>query len=347
MSIVFVEKQVEPVQHTLWSINDAPTQLNEIVGNTIVSETLQSFVRSRNLPNLLLCGPNGCGKTIMAQLTTKAYLGQRISDLHLEIMGSIHRGKNVITEKIDSKKNNELSIDCPNIIHFIKKSVNRDNSTPFKVITVYDFDCMTIEAQMALRRVIEINANVVRFIFICNNLSQVIEAIQSRVLLLKCQPITIDQMIPCLKTIAMRHNLQLMDNVYQNLALMAHGDLKQAINCMQLLDGCEQPNLETFYQLFNIPSIQTVSQLIQSCLNQQGALAINLLKQLIDNGYHLSDILDILINILIYNPDGINLSSAQKTCCLEETIKIITLNEETSSSIHLYRLIGNIIQRLR
>ncbi|WP_258402143.1 hypothetical protein, partial [Pseudomonas aeruginosa] len=91
----------------------------------------------------------------------------------------------------------------------MSKSVLNMPANKCKIVCIYDFDCMTSEAQMALRRIIELYAHRVRFIFICNNLNNVIEAIQSRTLTLKFNSLTVECIIERLHEIADLNQLNL------------------------------------------------------------------------------------------------------------------------------------------
>ena len=72
------------------------------------------------------------------------------------------------------------------------------------------------------------------------------------------------------------------------------------------------------------------------CLKHKCDQAFLILDRLIKNGYNVTDILDVIIKVLIHNKE---LTDAQRVFMIEETIKIICLNEESSSLVHLYRLV--------
>jgi replication factor C subunit 2/4 len=335
MTLTFVEKYGDPVPHKLWASDYQPNQLDDVTGNEQAVETLKSCLKNDRLPNLILCGPHGCGKSTIAKIVAEQYLGPYYKSCNMEVLGSIYRGKNVVTEKNDKKKTNDKSSDGPNIVNFIRKTTILTNNK-CKIVTIFDFDCMTTEAQMALRRIIEIYSNKVRFIFICNDLNNVIEAIQSRALTLKFYPIGLDQIIDRLRAIAEINDIKLTDDIYDSIAIMSNGDLKQAINYLQFFSRCREKNITGFYRIFNIPSIKTVQDLINCCIKKNSPKAFDILNQLITNGYNVSDILDIIIKVISYSKD---INDRQRVILIEETTKIICINEISPSTTHLYKLI--------
>ena len=322
----------------LWTDKYQPTSLEQIIGNEMVRDTIIDFLKSKKLPNMIFCGPHGSGKSTLARLTAQGYLGQYLSSGYMEVIGSINRGKNVVSEKTDKAKSSDKTIDGPNIINFIRKNV-AIGADICKLIIVYDFDCMTTEAQMALRRIIEIYSNKVRFIFLCNNLSNIIEAIQSRTLLLKFNPVHHDLILDRLKHIAEEQKLTISPDIYRAICVLASGDIKQALNYLQIFSQCRSGTLESFYKIFNIPSIVTVQKIITDAISQKIGLAVDRATELINNGYNLTDILDIIIKVLIYSTE---LSEAQRAHMINETVKTVYINESVQSNTQLYKLIINI-----
>ena len=52
-----------PLLNTPWIEKYRPSKLSQIVGNKRLIANLQSIAESGNLPNLILAGPPGTGKT--------------------------------------------------------------------------------------------------------------------------------------------------------------------------------------------------------------------------------------------------------------------------------------------
>jgi len=170
----------------------------------------------------------------------------------------------------------------------------------------------------------------------------VIEAIQSRTIPFKFQSITVDDIKEILHNIAEINKIEFTDEIYDSIAIMSNGDLKQAINCLQVFSRCKEKTLKNFYHLFNIPSLTTVQQLIEDCIKKNSSDAFKVMTRLIDNGYNISDILDIIIKVVSYSR---KLTDRQRVTFIEETTKIICTNEICPSITHLYKLLVQFIVR--
>jgi len=327
--------------HHLWSFEEKPTSLNQIVGNQSIIESLQTYLKSYQVPNMILSGPNGCGKQAAVRILLDQYLGSYLKIACLQIPGSINRGKNIVSENNEKKKagiNNS-----PSIINFIKKRINLPPNR-LKIVVIYDFDSMTDEAQMALRRIIEIHINKVRFIFICNHLNKIIEAIQSRTIIFKFSPLTAEQITGVLRKILDRRKMPINSQIIDSIAILSNGDLKLAINYLQTFSHCAGQDLKSFNCLFNIPSIHEIERLIAYSIRGHFNQAIVIFDQLLENGYHSSDLLDILLKVLIYTP---NLKSHQKVQYLQLINQCFLLNELYPSIIHFYDLIAQFSEKKR
>jgi DNA polymerase III delta prime subunit len=302
---------------------------------------------SSYLPNIILTGSNGSGKASIAQIITQRYFQRPEHQKYavLTIDGSIFRSKNIISEA-PVKKSSEKGVEVPNIINFIKRSLTIPADKQ-KIVIINDFDCMVDEAQMGLRRIIEKYSAKVRFIFICQHISNIIEAIQSRSTIIKLVPVKHELIVNYLKKISAsgrNSDCPFSDQenlVYDNIATIANGDVRCALNMLQLFSGSEPKTLETFYQIFNIPSLEMIKNAINSCKAKKYIEATEIISDVIDNGFNIHDILDIIIKVLS-KPDTFNKKTEEhlRIWYIDTTIKCILKTKDCTSSIYLHSLLG-------
>ncbi|WP_457753207.1 replication factor C small subunit [Thermococcus sp.] len=103
----------------------------------------------------------------------------------------------------------------------------------FKIIFLDEADALTQDAQQALRRMMEMFSNNVRFILSCNYSSKIIEPIQSRCAIFRFRPLKDEDIAKRIRFIAENEGLELTEEGLQALLYIAEGDLRRAINVLQ------------------------------------------------------------------------------------------------------------------
>jgi len=143
-------------KHSLWNEKYRPDTLNGYLGNESFTEALSEWIDKNNFPNLLLYGSPGTGKTTAAKLVVK-----NINCDFLYLNCSDENGIDVIRDKV-------------------KQFASGATFKPLKVVILDEADFLTINAQAALRNIIETFSLNTRFIFTCNYVERIIDALQSR-----------------------------------------------------------------------------------------------------------------------------------------------------------------------
>ena len=170
----------------MWVEKYRPTKLTEIVNQTEIIGSLKALIKDpTEMPHLLFSGSAGVGKTTTGLCISRQILGQYAKDYTLELNASDERGIGMVREKVKKFSRYAGMVDIP-----------------FKIIILDEADEMTSDAQTALRRIIEDTAKICRFILIANNVSKIIEPIQSRCATFKFTSIPEEDVITRLEEIA-------------------------------------------------------------------------------------------------------------------------------------------------
>ncbi|MBT6396898.1 MAG: replication factor C small subunit, partial [Nitrosopumilus sp.] len=169
-----------------------------------------------DMPHLMFSGSAGVGKTTTALCISRQILGENIEGNLLELNASDERGIGMVREKV-KKFSGFAGL----------------SDVPFKIIILDEADEMTSDAQTALRRIIEDTAKICRFILIANNVSKIIDPIQSRCATFKFTTVSEEDIITRLEVISkkekIKSNKKGLKAIYDN----SQGDLRHAINLMQ------------------------------------------------------------------------------------------------------------------
>ena len=215
----------------MWVEKYRPTKLSEIINQTEIIGSLKALIKDpTDMPHLLFSGSPGVGKTTTALCLSRQILGDYAKDYTLELNASDERGIGMVREKVKKFSRFAGMVDVP-----------------FKIIILDEADEMTSDAQTALRRIIEDAAKICRFILIANNVSKIIQPIQSRCAAFKFTSVSEVDVIARLEEIAKKEKVKTDKKGLKAVYEYTEGDLRHAINLMQAtasLGGITEENVK-------------------------------------------------------------------------------------------------------
>lgn len=201
----------------LWTEKYRPNQLNEIIGQPHFTMDAKSWIEEKNMPNLLLFGNPGNGKTGAGLVIGKAILGDSFNDNFIEVNASDDRRLETVRTMIKNVAQSGTIGDAP-----------------FRIMLLDEMDGMTNDAQNALKRIMERYANNIRFIITCNDRNKIIFALQSRCANYHFKPLSNDSMLEVLQSILKAEEItRFSQDEIGSFIYAMNGDMRRAITELQ------------------------------------------------------------------------------------------------------------------
>jgi len=254
-----------------------PQRLDDIIGNTNQIIFFKKFIESGNIPNLLLNGEPGGGKTSAVIALAKEYLGDLFADYCMDLNASDERGIDVVRSKIK-------------IFSQRKSCCNK-----FKIIILDESDNMTNPAQLALKRIMDQYDDTTRFFFTCNSIENIISSIQSKCKIMYFGRIEQNDIINRLDEICKFENLKIEKDALMGIIELSSNkmDVREMLNKIELIKanyGEEQITKQNIYYLCDKPSPIIIREFIEEYSKKNLYKCIELINKLKNDGYQSSDI---------------------------------------------------------
>ncbi|ORY92028.1 replication factor C subunit 3 [Syncephalastrum racemosum] len=259
-----------------WVEKYRPKTLDDLVSHEDITSTIEMFIDAGRLPHLLFYGPPGTGKTSTILACARKIYGEKFKSMILELNASDDRGIDVVREQIKNFA-----------------SMRTIWSTGFKLIILDEADSMTTAAQAALRRVIEKYTKNVRFCIICNYVSKIIPAIQSRCTRFRFSPLELEQVDKRLDYIIHNESVKITPEGKQALLTLSKGDMRRALNILQACHAAyDLVDEAAIYNCTGHPQPQDIQRIVDWLNNQEFSTALSNIERLQrDAGLAVQDIL--------------------------------------------------------
>ena len=226
-------------EHTLFVEKYRPTVLEDYVGNEHLKSKVEGYLKSGDVPHLLLYGRAGTGKTTLAKLIVK-----NIECDYLYINASDENNVETVRTKV-------------------KQFASTIGFKDMKVIILDECDYITPNAQAALRNIMETFSKYCRFILTCNYVERIIEPLQSRCQIFEIIP-------PDRKQVSMQAvkilDSETVDYKLSDISMIINAnypDVRKTINAIQrsIVDGRvemdKQSSIQNDYKLQVLEILKT------------------------------------------------------------------------------------------
>ena len=269
-----------------WLEEKAPRRFDELLLPDSVREYLKRSSLQANPPHLLISGPTGIGKTAAWRLVARQILGPswkatthiiQARDL-AKTAGAMNKFEEFLRPEGSSSKDTlagRTSLDAyysnlspaaagdvaPAGIE--SSELNEGVRAPIsRIIVIEDADFLGKARQSYLRRMVEESSRSARFIFTARTPSRIIEALRSRVQLIRFPIISREDIESRLNQISTEEGLSPDRGIIGDIAHVSSGNLRKAIFLTQLLSQRnllnDRKNLQTVLAATSIREVQRV-----------------------------------------------------------------------------------------
>jgi replication factor C subunit 2/4 len=287
-----------------WVEKYRPYKLEQLILDTTIKHKIEYFIDNKILPNIIITGDPGTGKTSTVMLLAKELYRDNYVDNVLELNASDDRGLHVINTII---------------IPFCKKKMtnyssnNNSNYPTFKLIILDEADSVTPKAQQLLSILLSnFNYNT-RIIFICNTISQIIESIQSKCMIIKYPKINPNDAFNKLQEICIEENIQYTTESINLLISNTENDLRLLINYLEcIFYTYGKLSFESIEKITHKPKYYYIRDMIDNCIKKNYSLVITIVLDMIKKGYTSNDILLTLMKYIFDDSTNMNISKHDK-----------------------------------
>lgn len=270
----------------MWANKYRPVKLEDTLLNPILKKKLINFVKTKNIPNVILSGKIGGGKSAILACIMRELYQNNIGKYAYRINSSVEKNIKLIKEQLEQ----------------FCRMKNEDNIK--RLIIVDDVDFIPEKVQLVITSMMQ-RYDSISFIFTCCNTGDICESIQSNCIMMHIEEPTKEEFINRMKEICILEHYKYNDDALDRIYFLSQRDLRLAINTIQsICIGFGELSIANINKICDIPNLVIVSKIIYACIKNDVKFALKETTQLFDDGYSGIDILSCMFDVL-RNSDNI------------------------------------------
>ena len=262
-----------------------PLKTSDLVLDNNLREKINHIIETKNIPNIILTGKSGSGKTATIHALRNELYPKVTSSQILEINASDSRGINVV--------NNDIIGFCRTCTEY------KEGYAQHKLLIIDEVDNLTAKPQKLICSIMDQYPNV-HFVFTCNIISKIIPSIISRCSKYDYNILPEDFVIEKLKKVCLLENIQ-YDNEKTLLYLYKYNEsnIRQSLNVLELVNQVTKKiTIDNIKSVCDIPSNEQFKKIITAINTKNYKSLCSTIKELCDTGYYAVDIVTHFVQYL-------------------------------------------------
>lgn len=330
-----IKKQIH--KQLPWIEKYRPKSIEDVILDQSTLNKIKRIITEKDMPNIIITGLPGVGKTTTIKCLALGLYGSQkmVDECVLELNASDDRGIKIVEDAITN---------------FCKKSISNNANCPkHKMIILDEADNITSKAQHSINKKMQEYAATTRFAFTCNRSTDIIEAIQSRCIILRYMRLSSDKMIKKLEYICEKEHVKYHTDALNEITIISQGDMRTAINVLQMVhNGLDKITIENVYKVCDKPQPILLHQILVACKEQKVQESFLLLSNLKAKGYSESDIILGMINVLKLAKYNDGLTESDKNYMLRKICNTAyVISKGINTDLQIFACISEIIKGFR
>jgi DNA polymerase III delta prime subunit len=312
-----------------WCNKYIPKIIDDLILDDIIINRFKNMIKTNSMSNLIIMGIPGIGKSCAVNVIYRQILGKYLNQGLMKISLNDKSLENI----------NDI------LIGFGKKLLKDENQNNIiKLVVIEEADNFTEKSQIIINNIMEEYENI-KFIFICNNITNIIENIQSKSIIFNFGYIDSlnNKILQRLKYILDSENVKYDIDSLNYIIMLSKGDIRKSINYLECITcGFGEITIDNIKKICTQPENTIIGDIINTVLQKNFKLAIQKVDNLLLCGYNTNDIILFMIEYIM-NVNGIVENTRIKYLDILN-LACINVNENINSKLQLYNTIIKLIE---
>ncbi len=306
-----------------------PQEFKDLIGQEIMAQTIINSIKLNKTPNAyLLTGIRGVGKTTTARLIAKALNCEKNKDSKIKC--SSEKFCTTCQEIINSNHIDILEMDAASktgiddVRELIENSKYSPTSANFKIFIIDEVHMLSKQAFNGLLKTLEEPPPSLKFILATTEVRKIPVTILSRCQRFDLKRVSVSQLCNHLTTICKKEAGKVSEDAIKVIARASEGSVRDALSLLdralisQSLFKNNQIEASDVRKMLGLADRIKLIQLFKQILEGNEKIALNTLKDLINDGLDAKNFLNDILEIIYLFSRRINLGSIEKDVTISE-----------------------------